>query len=82
MGSEYLLRSSAGEDHVRRVADHFNRRLDEVSGTRDVTSNLAAAVLAALNITNDFLQLKDRQDRMLQEIEAESERLLAKIELE
>jgi cell division protein ZapA len=80
LGNEYLLRSSAGEGQVRRVAAHLNAQINEVSNNSSPSSNLAAVVLAALNITNELLQLKDSQEKFYKEIEANSERLLDKIE--
>ena len=41
---------------------------------------MSAVVLAALNITNELLQIKDQQENLLREIEANAERLLVKIE--
>jgi cell division protein ZapA len=80
LGNEYLLRSKAGEGHVRRVAAHLNARINEILQDSKATSNLAATVLAALNITNDLLLIKDQQEEMLQEIEAKSKRMLDKLE--
>lgn len=80
LGNEYLLRSSASEGQVRRVAAHLNARINEVVNGSNPSSTLAAVVLAALNITNELLQLKDSQERFYKEIEANTERLLDKIE--
>lgn len=80
LGNEYVLNSSSGEVHVRRVAAHLNARLNEVLSTSNTSSTLAATVLAALNITHELLQLKDQQDSLLQEFEAQIDRLLDKIE--
>lgn len=79
LGSEYVLRSDAGEGHVCRVAAHLNERLLEAQNSAGTSSKLAATVLAALNITNELLQLKDQQEKLLREIEAKTERLLDKI---
>lgn len=81
LGNEYVLRSPSSEGHVRRVAAHLNARLNEILTTTNTSSTLAATVLAALNITNELLQLQDQQENLLQEIEAQTERLLKKIEL-
>jgi len=54
--------------------------LNEVLSTNNTSSTLAATMLTALNITHELLQLKDQQKRLLQEIEAQIDRLLAKIE--
>ncbi len=80
LGNEYVLNSSSGEVQVRRVAAHLNARLNEVLSTSNTSSTLAATVLAALNITHELLQLKDQQDSLLQEFEAQIDRLLDKIE--
>lgn len=81
LGNEYVLRSQNSEGQVRRVAAHLNARLNEVLTNTNTSSTLAATVLTALNITNELLQLQDQQQHLLQEIEAQSERLLKKIEL-
>jgi cell division protein ZapA len=80
LGNEYLLRSNASEGQVRRVAAHLNAQINEVVNKSSPSSNLAAVVLAALNITNELLQLKDSQEKFYKEIEANTERLLDKIE--
>ncbi len=82
LGNEYVLNSSAGEVHLRRVASHLNAALNEVLSTNNTSSTVAATVLAALNITHELLQLKDQQTSLVQEIEASSERLLDRIEQE
>lgn len=79
LGTEYVLRSDAGEGYVHRVAAHLNERLIEVQSSAGTTSKLATTVLAALNITNELLQLKDQQEQLLREIEAKTERMLDKI---
>jgi cell division protein ZapA len=53
--------------------------LIEVQSSAGTTSKLATTVLAALNITNELLQLKDQQEQLLREIEAKTERMLDKI---
>ncbi|MCA1906364.1 MAG: cell division protein ZapA [Desulfarculus sp.] len=80
LGNEYLLRTEGSEGQLRRVAAHLNARLNEVLTNTNTSSTLAATVLAALNITNELLQLQDRQEHLLQEIETQAERLLEKIE--
>ncbi|MCA1987692.1 MAG: cell division protein ZapA [Desulfarculus sp.] len=80
LGNEYLLRTEGSEGQLRRVAAHLNARLNEVLTNTNTSSTLAATVLAALNITNELLQLQDKQEHLLQEIETKTERLLAKIE--
>lgn len=76
MGNEYVLRSTIGEAHIKRVAAHLNAMILETMEAAKTTNTLAATILTALNITNDLLRLQDAQQQTLREIEAKSERLL------
>ena len=80
LGGEYVLRSRAGGQRVRRVAQYFNQQVEQVAQACKPSTSTAAIVLAALNITNELLHLKDQQESMLKEIEANTERLLERIE--
>ena len=80
LGNEYVLRSKMSEAQVRRVAAHLNARVNEILASTNPSSTNAALVLAALNITNELLQLKEQQKHLLKEIEANTERLLERIE--
>jgi len=80
LGNQYVLRSEAGEERVRQVAGLLNDRLEQVQASSNTSSTLAAVVLAALNITNELLQLRDQQEKLFQEIEAKTEKLLKMIE--
>lgn len=80
LGREYVLRSSVGEAQVRRAAAYLNERLGEVLSHTTTSNTQAATVLAALNITNELLLLQDQQDNLLQEIEAQTDKMLRKLE--
>lgn len=80
LGKEYLLRSDRGEAQVRRAAGYLDDRLNEVLSQTTTSSTLSATVLAALNVTSEFLILKDEKEGLLREIEVRAQRLLQKIE--
>jgi len=80
LGQEYVLRASVGEAQVKRAAAYLNERLNEVLSTTTTSTTLAAAVLAALNIANELLLLQDNRDNLLQEIEAQTNKMLRKME--
>lgn len=80
MGHEYVLRVAVGESQVRRTAAYLNERLNEVLSTTTTSTTLSATVLAALNITNELLLLQDSRDNLLQEIEAQTDKMLRKME--
>ena len=56
MGHEYRVRSDADAEHLQQVASYVDGVLREVSGS--TTDPQSAAVLAALNLASDLLELR------------------------
>ncbi len=56
LGKEYRLRAEGDPDHVQNVAAHVDRVLREVQRTTPDTVD--AAILSALNIASELLQLR------------------------
>ena len=59
MGEEYTLRSNAPEAHTRAVAAHVDRVIGQVLSTGAVVETHKAAILAALQIADELLRLRD-----------------------
>jgi len=55
-GKEYRVRGEHDPEHLRAVADHVDRVLQEVQRTMPDTQDLP--ILAALNIASDLLYLR------------------------
>lgn len=64
VGEEYTLRSTAPEAHTRAVAAHVDRVIREVLGTGAVVETHKAAILAALQITDELLRLRAERDEL------------------
>ena len=56
MGHEYRVRSDSDPEHLREVASYVDRVLREVSWSTTDTQN--AAVLVALNLASELLELR------------------------
>lgn len=56
MGHEYRVRSDSEPEHLQQVASYVDRVLREVS--RSTTDTQSAAVLAALNLASELLELR------------------------
>lgn len=56
LGSEYRVRSDSGPEHLQEVARYLDGVLREISKTTPDTQD--AAVLAALNVASELLQLR------------------------
>ena len=70
VGEEYTIRSSAPEAHTRAVAAHVDEVIRQVLSTGAVVETQKAAILAALQITDDLLRARE-------EVEALAERARA-----
>lgn len=79
VGEEYTLRSDAGEEHTRAVAAHVDGVISQVMASGTVVESHKAAILAALQITDELLRLRaaDRaRDARIRALSEEVARLL------
>lgn len=74
LGREFFLKSEADEDYINQVADYVKQKLETVqqSQTMDIIS---AVILTALNLADDYLQLKNERESLVNSIESRSLRL-------
>ncbi|RJX22001.1 MAG: cell division protein ZapA [Ammonifex sp.] len=70
-GEPYVLRSEAAPEHIERVARMVNQKIKEVRNRNPRLSLHTAAVVAALNISDEYLVLKDEHENLVKLIEAE-----------
>ena len=68
-GKDYTIASYDTPEHVNRVAEYVDRKMNELNlATHLPASQLA--VLAAVNATDDMLKSRDEIDRLRRETEA------------
>lgn len=63
LGAEYRIRSEADEASVRRVAALVEETMMRIRDRTQTVDTLDLAVLAALNLANDLLALRDGAER-------------------
>jgi cell division protein ZapA len=69
VGEEYAIRSDAPPDHTRAVADYVDRAIRQVMhGT--VVEPTKAAILAALQITNELFEANAASEAVTADIDA------------
>lgn len=68
--------SDAGEDEVERVVDYVNRKAEEISRPLNNPTTLNVAILVSLNIADEFFRLKGEEERIYNQLESKSERLI------
>jgi cell division protein ZapA len=79
LGREYTVKSDEGEERVKNIAAYVNRKIKEVSESTQTVSTLNLAILAALNIANDYFEAVEGQKSFWQSVEARSGRLIEMI---
>ena len=77
-GKTYSLKSSSSEINAEEVAGYVDSRMRELAAARSKTSTLDLAILAALNIAQELLELKG-QIEMKGELEEEKIRQLVAV---
>jgi len=79
LGREYTVKSDEGEERVKNIAEYVNRKIKEVSEGGQTVSTLNLAILAALNIANDYFEAIEDKNTFWRTIEARSGRLIEMI---
>jgi cell division protein ZapA len=74
-GAEYVLKSDNNENYIIEIAKYVDQKMREIDRSQAITSNLKLAILAALNITDELFQNKQYRDRLLEQIDADSQSL-------
>ncbi len=75
MGQNITLRSEEEESYVRRVAGYVDGKMQEVVKTARPVAKFNVAMLAAMNIADEYHRLKERYDTMLDRMDNLSKRL-------
>ena len=68
MGERIVLRTDAEESYVRNVAGYVDRKMQEVAKTTRPVGKSSLAMLAALNIADEYQRLKDHDDAVSQRL--------------
>ena len=60
LGKQITIRSDGEDDYIREVAKYVNERMEEVQRASQSTATLNVAILAAMNIADDFFRSEGR----------------------
>ena len=81
-GQEHVIRSNADPDYTRRCATFVDDRIREIQGQSARLEDHKAAILAALSITDQFLQARDELDGLRREVASRARNLVSRIDSE
>ena len=75
MGEKFTVRSDAEESYVRKVAVYVDGKMQEVMKTTRPVGKSSVAMLAALNIADEYQRLKENHEAIMQRLNHLSKRL-------
>jgi len=76
LGQSLSVLHGSGDDYVENVIRYVKDRMQEVERSSGGINTLSIAILAALNIADDFFKLKEAKDSIYNQMEIKSEGLI------
>ena len=73
---EYLLKSDGDADQIEEIADYVNRKLTDVQEGTEGLSDRKVAILAALSIAGEYLQVRKERDEIKGRIRKKTDTLI------
>jgi len=80
LGQELAVLSDAESEQVASVVRFVNEKMEDIARSSDGLRTLDVAILAALNITEDFFKLKGVNQDLCEQLTHRSEKLIQLIE--
>jgi cell division protein ZapA len=80
LGQELAVLSDAEDEQVANVVRFVNDKMQDIVQSNDGLRTVDVAILAALNITEDFLKLKGVNKDLCEQLTHRSEKLIQLIE--
>jgi cell division protein ZapA len=78
-GKEYSIRSNENPDYVAEVARFVDSKMVEVDRSGISSSPIQAAVLAAMNITDEYFKIRDNAGDSLSDMDERCKELIERI---
>ena len=79
LGQKMVLKSDEDPRHIERIASYVKRKVDEVASRGPIAAQ-KLAVLAALNIAEDYFKALDDSREFKRQVAAKSKAILAELE--
>ncbi|NVM57630.1 MAG: cell division protein ZapA [Desulfobacterales bacterium] len=68
-GQSYRFRADAQASHVEKIADYVVEQVEKARASAQVPSKLDTVILAALNIANDYFEMKHSREKLFRGID-------------
>ncbi|HXG50231.1 MAG TPA: cell division protein ZapA [candidate division Zixibacteria bacterium] len=75
LGQKFTISSEADEDYMRMVAEYVDSKMQELSRASKTAAKSNLAMLAALNIADEYHRLREAHDEVLNKVHQLSKRV-------
>lgn len=83
-GEHFRFKADAEDRHAEKAIGYLTDKVEALSGHGPLTKNEAnrfvQLLLATLNICNEYFDLKDRHEALMQTVQERSSKIVSKIE--
>jgi cell division protein ZapA len=76
LGQDISVLSDSGDEHVGAVVSYVNDKVAVIQKNTKAMDILQVAILAALNIADDYFNLKGAKEDIYHQMESKSEQLI------
>ncbi|MGD0277343.1 MAG: cell division protein ZapA [Syntrophales bacterium] len=81
LGQEFSVLSDSGDDHVAKVVQYVNNKVEEIDkNAKKPINTLSIAILAALNIADEYFKMIGSNDDICHQLEDRSKKLIGLID--
>ena len=74
-GAEYVLKATENQDEIIKIAEYVDQKMKEIDRAQAINSNAKIAILAALNIAEELFQNQRYQERLIEQVNKDSQKL-------
>lgn len=79
-GQAYTVKTDADKEYIQKIAEYVDKKMDEIVRNTKTVSTLNTAILAALNIADDFFKEMEKREELLAEVENRSREIVKTID--
>ena len=76
LGQDISVLSESGDEHVEAVVSYVNDKVAEIQKNTKAINILQVAVLAALNVADEYFKLQGEKEDICHQMESRSEQLI------
>ena len=82
MGQKFMIKSDSNDDYVHRIADFVDQKITEVMHSTKSVASLNVAILAAMNIADEYFKCKTTQDDKFEAVEKKIKDMIELVDLQ